>query len=154
MRLPKDAAEAVFAIGERKFALVLSFALVEVEDHDLESGILFRPGEVSCITYTPDDEEPFDLTTAHLQPALIDATDIDDAANTVAAQIKTVAERILDQQNAVEETTDEEAPKECCGKPDECENGQPTEDCKLATLADLPTGVESAIHDADGARMA
>ena len=128
MKLPKDAAEAVFAVGDRKFALALSFALVEVEDHDLESGIIFRPGELSCVSYTPDGEEPFDLTTAHLQPALIDATDIDDAAATVAAQIKAVGDRILAQQ--MEEVTDEESPQECCGKPEACENGQPLESCK------------------------
>jgi hypothetical protein len=133
MKLPKDAAEAVFTVGERKFALFLSFALVEVEDHELETGVLFRPGEVSCISYTPDEQEPFDLTTAHLQPALIEASSVEEAAETVAAQIKTVAERILEQQNAADaEEGSDEPVQECCGKPEACEKGEPTEDCKPA----------------------
>jgi hypothetical protein len=135
MKLPNDAAEAVFAIGERKFALFLSFALVEVEDHDLESGLLFRPGEVSCLSHTPGGTEPFDLTTAHLQPVLIEAANIDDAAASVAAQIKAVGNRVIDQQTAevsAEGECSEEPRQECCGNPDACEQGQPTEACKPA----------------------
>lgn len=139
MKLPNDAAQAVFSIGERKFALFLSFALVEVEDHELETGLLFRPGEVSCISYTPDNQEPFDLATAHLQPVLIEASSIDEAAASVADQIKTVGSRVFELQGAEAEGDSEadaegedELPRVCCGKPEACENGEPTDDCKPA----------------------
>lgn len=127
MKLPHDAAEAVFTIGERKFALFLSFALVAVEDHDIQSGLLFRPGEVSCISHTPDAQKPFDLTTVHLEPTLVAAADIDDAAATIAEQIKAVGERILSQQTEEVSADGEvsEAPsQECCEKPEACENKQ------------------------------
>lgn len=103
MKLPHDAAAAAFNIGERKFALFLSFAFVEVEDHDLQSGIMFRPGEVSCVTHTPDGEEPFDLVTAHLQPAIIEADNVEDAALAVSKQILTVGDRIIERQKTAGE---------------------------------------------------
>jgi protein tyrosine phosphatase (PTP) superfamily phosphohydrolase (DUF442 family) len=93
--------------------------------------MLFRPGEVSCITHTPDSEEPFDLATAHLQPTLIEADNIEDAALTVSKQILAVGDRILASQ--VDEA-DQTAG--CCGRPDACEHGQPSSDCVAAPQPD------------------
>lgn len=86
-------------IGDQKFALFASVAIVPFDGHNTHSGILYRAGEVSCISVSEDEQNdttaPFDMNTATMMPAQITADTAAEAVANLGASVESMIERIV-----------------------------------------------------------
>ena len=123
MKLPENIVEGALQIGEKKYVLFASFVLCPIDETDQPSAVLFRPGEISCITTTPAALNPFEMETVALIPEQIDAATIEEAADIFTEQLLAVAKGITDAEAACD------APDiacACCGN-DPCTSTDPVE---------------------------
>lgn len=109
VKLPKETAEGAFQIGEKKYALFVAMALIPVDEHEQQSGVLYRSGEVSCLSIALENAEaPIDMETAPMIPGQLPAETLEAAAAQLGEELKGIADRIL-KHEAVEKIRDDVA---------------------------------------------
>jgi hypothetical protein len=126
MKLPKNIVEGALQIGEKKYVLFASFVLCAVEENEQPSAVLFRPGEISCITTTPAATNPFEMETVPLIPEQIDAATVEEAAAIFTEQLLAVAKGITDAEAACDAPAIDCGIEPCCGN-DPCTSTAPAE---------------------------
>ena len=147
MKLPQKAAEGAFMIGNQKFALFASIALIPVDDHDMESAILYRDAEIACITKTDGDGVPFEMEAALVTPKLHHAESLEEAAASVIADLVETGERIINWQKT-QEIADpaNHAHEGCCGG--RCDAAKDTATQEDAIEQAIDSGDADALLDA------